>query len=87
MDSRSPIEKGVKVSHKEIKYKGQDNMVPQKLVRIMLNADEVLQKPVDLIRDSEGDYHILDGHHRALAAILMKRDLVANVYAMDSGRN
>ena len=86
MSESSPVQKDVKVPVSKIKYKGQEKFVPKKLVRMIRNADEVLKKPVDLLLDDKGKYHIIDGHHRALAAIILKRDkLKANIWVMGSG--
>ena len=86
MSNSSPVQKNVKVPIKSIKYKGQDKFVPKKLVRIIYNSKDALSKPVDLLLDDKGKYHIMDGHHRALAAILLKKeDLKANVWVMGSG--
>ena len=82
MESHKTAHSDISISWQRIKYKGQDNMVPKKVINIMLNADEALKKPVDVIRDHEGNFHILDGHHRAIVAILLKRNLKANIYSM-----
>ena len=78
-----PVLDNTEVDTARIKYKGQEKMVPKKLVRIMLEWGEVKDKPVDLLKDEHGNYHIIDGHHRALAAILLKEKTIkANVYTM-----
>lgn len=82
MNMHRPNHKGITVLWKDIKYKSQDNMVPKKVINIMLNADEALKKPIDVIKDHKGELHILDGHHRAIVAILLKRNLKANIYSM-----
>lgn len=81
MENNEPMYKNLEIPYKSIKYRGQNNLVPKKLVEILLNADDALSKPVDVIKDENGDFHILDGHHRALAAIILKRNLLANVYS------
>lgn len=80
LDSRVPSEMDVEISYEDIRYKGQGNMVPKKVIRMLLDADEVLKKPIDVLRDSSGDIHVADGHHRAIVAILLKRNLRANIY-------
>jgi hypothetical protein len=83
MDSNSPVLTDTEVDTSKIKYKGQEKMVPKKLIRMMLKWDEIKDKPVDLIKDENGDYHVIDGHHRALAAILLKeKNIKANIYVM-----
>ena len=43
---------------------------------------QLWEKPVILLRDREGALHIIDGHHRALAAIKSgRRSLAADVYS------
>lgn len=81
MDTHKPSATSVKISTSKIKYKGQEKMVPKKLVKMMKIWEEIKDKPVDVIVDKEGHYHILDGHHRVLAAILTKvKTVFANVY-------
>ncbi len=82
MKLHEPNHKNISILWKDIKYKGQQNMVPKKVINIMLNADEALKKPIDVIKDHKGELHILDGHHRAIVAILLKRNLKANIYSM-----
>ena len=83
MEKHSPVLTNTEVDVSKIKYKGQKSMVPKKLVRMMLKWDDVKDKPVDLLKDEHGEYHIIDGHHRALAAILLKeKNLKANIYVM-----
>lgn len=81
METHKPVSTSVKIPTNKIKYKGQEKMVPKKLIKMIKIWDEVKDKPIDVIVDSEGAFHILDGHHRALAAILTKNPTVlANVY-------
>jgi len=85
MSTRTPSEAEVKT--KDIKYKGQEKYVPKKLKKMIKIWDEVKDKPVDLIKDKKGDLHILDGHHRALAAIVRKEPkMKANLYKEASFR-
>lgn len=82
-DENKPVLTNTEVSVDRIKYKGQQKMVPKKLVRMMLKWDEIKNKPVDLLKDENGNYHIIDGHHRGLAAILLKeKNIKANVYVL-----
>lgn len=84
LESRSPVLENTPIDVKKIRYKGQEKMVPKKLVRMMLDWDRVKDKPIDVIKDEDGFYHIADGHHRALAAILMKEPKInANVYTVN----
>lgn len=86
MENRSPEMEKVQVLVENIKYKGQEKYVPKKLQKFMdaIKKGEtwMWEKPVVLLRDREGALHIIDGHHRALAAILSKRkSLSADVYS------
>lgn len=81
LELHKPTEPNTLIDVSKIRYKSQEKMVPAKLVRIMENWEAVKDKPIDVIRDKAGDFHILDGHHRAIAAILLKVDKIrANVY-------
>ena len=81
LEEHFPIEKNVEIPTNKIKYKGQEKMVPKKLVNIMIKWKEVADIPIDVIIDKDRNYHIIDGHHRALAAILRREKTVrANVY-------
>lgn len=82
MEDYSPAHKDIKIEYKSLKYKCQEKMVPKKVVRMLMNSKEVLSKPIDVIRDHKGDLHVLDGHHRAIVAILLKKNLRANIYNM-----
>jgi len=53
---------------------GQKNLIPEKLKRMVddPNFKDVLkEKTVDLLRVGEDDYHVIDGHHRVLAAAML----------------
>lgn len=81
MDSHKPDETNIAIRTERIKYKGQEKLVPKKLVKMMKIWEEIKDKPIDVLLDNEGDYHIMDGHHRGLAAILMKKPYIrANIY-------
>lgn len=88
MSERSPDLENDMVPVKLIKYKGQEKYVPKKLekfIKAIRNKETwPFEKAVDLLRDDDGNYHILDGHHRTLAAIITKRPRIkANVYTMN----
>lgn len=85
MSTRAPVLESEQVPTKLIKYKGQEKYVPKKLKNFVdaIRAGEKwpFEKPVKLLRDAEGDYHIIDGHHRALAALITKRPRIkADIY-------
>lgn len=65
-----------------LKYAAQDNYVPEKLNKIIeaMSKPDWVDKPIDVM-EVDGEYHVLDGHHRALAAIKLKRkEILAKVY-------
>ena len=83
MDSREPIEKDVKIPLSKIKYVCQEKYVPPKLEKFINNPD-LLELPVDLLKDKDEQYHVLDGNHRFLAAKLLKKKVLrANVYSSE----
>jgi hypothetical protein len=54
---------------------GQEKYVPEKLNRMMNSPEDVLSKPIHLLRIADNDddngsdeYHVIDGHHRYLVA-------------------
>lgn len=58
----------------------QKNYVPTKLNR-MVDQDGILSKPIDLLKVSEDEYHVIDGHHRYLVARTKdKKSIRARVY-------
>lgn len=89
MSERSPDREGIQIDVAKIKYKGQENYVPKKLKRMLKaiesgEAKDLFKKPVKILRDEKGDYHIIDGHHRALAAVIKKIPKIkADVYTMN----
>ena len=69
----------------KIKFVGQDNYMPNKLEKFY-NDPSLLRIPIDIIEDRNGDYHVMDGHHRFLAALSRgRRKLHANIYKMKIG--
>lgn len=63
----------------KITHVGQEKYVPEKLNRMMKNYDEVKDKPIDVLKVGD-EYHVIDGHHRFLAAKAKKADIImANV--------
>ena len=52
----------------KIKFAGQRNYSIVKLGK-MLTSNDWVQKKVDLLEDANGFFHVIDGHHRVLAAI------------------
>jgi hypothetical protein len=59
---------------------GQKNFVPKKLKKFLDNPEIIEGKPVDLLRVGDNDYHVIDGHHRVLAAAVMgKTEISARV--------
>lgn len=77
------------ISVDNIKYKGQEKCVPRKLQKFLdaIESGEKwpLEKPIDVIQDDNKDYHLMDGHHRGIAAMLTDRDKIkANVYTANN---
>ena len=59
---------------------GQNNFVPKKLKKFLDNPSIIDENPVDLLKVDEDDYHVIDGHHRVLAAaVLGMKELPARV--------
>ncbi len=88
LDSTSPLEtKDIPLPN--IRFKGQHKYVPEKLMRMIMDdirgKTDLWSKPIKVIKDSNGDYHIVDGHHRYLAAIIRGREKIkAEVYPSNS---
>lgn len=87
MNSHKPFAKDKKVSMSKIKYVGQEKYVPKKLQKFIDGANKgetwMFEKPIDLTIDKEGNYHVLDGHHRFLVAKHFgKKFIKANVYLL-----
>ena len=80
MDAHKPESKSTEISLSDIKYVCQKNMVPKKVLK-MLQKKEVLDYPIDVLKDSDGNYHVMDGHHRFLACMHAGRKKIkANVW-------
>jgi hypothetical protein len=81
LNDHTPIITNTPIDVSKIKYKGQEKIVPKKLVQILINWDKTKNNPIDVIKDQNGDYHVVDGHHRAIAARLLKeKEILANIY-------
>ncbi len=62
-----------------ITHAGQEKFVPKKLEKVVNDWDSAKQNPIDLLKVGD-EYHIIDGHHRYLAAKKMGEDSIkANV--------
>ena len=51
----------------KITHVGQKKFVPAKLDKMLLNYGKVRKMPIDVLKVGD-DYHVIDGHHRFLAA-------------------
>ena len=68
MEANPPSEEGVSVPLDRIKYVAQKRYVVAKLGRMLSQRDtDWLKNPIKLYFDGE-HYHVMDGHHRFLAA-------------------
>ena len=75
-----PIKETKEIPLSKIKYVSQHKFVPEKLARIKKELNNI-EKPIDVLLDKEGFYHVMDGHHRFLAAWeLNKKTILANIY-------
>jgi polyhydroxyalkanoate synthesis regulator phasin len=80
MSKRTPMRKDVEIPTADIKFVGQQKYLPTKLKKFIDNPD-LLDTPIDVLIDNNRVYHVMDGHHRFLAALKLKRDTIkANVY-------
>lgn len=80
MESHRPVKKDEMIPVKKIKYVSQEKFIPVKLNKFKKNP-ELLDIPIDVLFDKDGFYHVMDGHHRFLAALnLDKIKIKANVY-------
>lgn len=80
MDGHSPAKVAQLIILDKVKYVSQEKYMPSKLRKFRDNPD-LLEKPIDVLFDSDGFYHVMDGHHRFLAAKGMdKKKIKANVY-------
>lgn len=63
-----------------IRYVCQEKFLPSKLTKFK-KEPKLLDIPLDILKDKKGDYHVMDGHHRFLAALNTgKKKLKAKVY-------
>jgi len=53
---------------KDIKCVGQHKYVPKKLAKMVKEPEIVKELPIDVLQVGEHEYHVIDGHHRYLAA-------------------
>lgn len=88
MERNKPIKTGVNIPIGKIQFRGQRKYVPKKLMGMImgvLKGDSSLwDKPAQFLIDSQGQYHIIDGHHRVLAAIIIGRPtILADVYSTE----
>jgi len=64
----------------KITHVGQSKYVPFKLTRIMKDYDKVMQTPISVLKVKD-EYHVVDGHHRFLAAKINGESVIkAKVY-------
>ena len=88
MNSKEPFLKNRLIEMDNIKFVGQEKYTPAKLnnqVKMALdkNAKDPLQFPIDVTLLPNGDYAVLDGHHRFLTARKLKKSAIkANVYTV-----
>jgi 8-oxo-dGTP pyrophosphatase MutT (NUDIX family) len=89
MEDHKPTLENTTVKVSLIKFKGQEKCVPKKLKGMIESAKKdksLFEKPVKLLRDEDGNYHVIDGHHRVLAAIALGvEDIKADVYVLNHG--
>lgn len=80
-EDHKPVEESSEIEVSKIKYKGQEKMVPKKVIKMLFDNENLFDKPIKVIRDENGDFHIADGHHRALTAIILKKKkILADIY-------
>lgn len=53
---------------KDITHAGQSKYVPKKLTNLLGKPEVVREKPIQVLQVGEHDFHVIDGHHRYLAA-------------------
>lgn len=80
MAGKKPKVTDEKIPIGKIRYVAQERFLPEKVNRISKLPD-VADLPVDVLKDKEGLYHIMDGHHRFLGALKKGiKNLKANVW-------
>jgi uncharacterized ParB-like nuclease family protein len=71
----------------KIKYIIQEKYVPAKVKRMVESSDNLDDLPIDVMVDPQGNYHVLDGHHRFLTAKKKNRhEILANIYSVPAKR-
>ena len=66
---------------KYVKKVAQNKYVPEKVKSIVKDKGRALQTPIDVLQVAPQEYHLIDGHHRYLAAIEMGiKELPARVF-------
>jgi hypothetical protein len=67
------------INLKDVSHVAQDKYVPDKVQAMLKNPEIIDKKPIDVLQVGE-KYHVVDGHHRFLVALLLgKHRLHANV--------
>jgi hypothetical protein len=80
MAERKPDKTDVPIPMSKIMFVGQEKYIPDKMQKFIDNPD-LLDTPIDVLIDNDDKYHVMDGHHRFLASMKLKRDTIqANVY-------
>jgi len=87
MNSKKPFLKNKTIQMSKIKFVGQEKYVPKKLQKFIDAAEKgetwMFEKPIDVTVDPNGDYAVLDGHHRFLIAKhFHKKHIKANIYTV-----
>ena len=69
------------ITLKYVKKVAQNKYVPEKVKSIVKDKGRALQTPIDVLQVAPQEYHLIDGHHRYLAAIEMGiKELPARVF-------
>ena len=87
MESKKPFIKNKTIKLSKIKFVGQKKYIPKKLEKfikaIKNNESWPFEKAIDVTVDKNGDYAVLDGHHRFLVAKhFNKPSIKANIYTV-----
>lgn len=79
MDKHKP-KKECTICLSKIKFVSQKKMIPEKVLKFC-NTTEIKDLPIDVVEDSNKDFHVMDGHHRFLAKLHQGSDgIKAKVY-------
>ena len=87
LEGSRPIEtKDIEIA--KIRFKGQHKYVPEKLMAMIMSDvrgdGSLWEKPIKVLKDSNDEYHVIDGHHRFLAALIRGRPTIkSEVYSSD----